>query len=116
MGMGTVMLADSTLRTRIGYDIAVRYATPLWRIGVAYRPACAAGLWLLLSRAPRRAAGRRSNVAKFPLANPPPSRQRRTVRPSGLTPRLGGEGGGLAPAGVPEPAGSECRNGADRPG
>jgi hypothetical protein len=46
--MGTAMLADSTLRTRIVYDIAVRYATPLWRIGAVYRAVCVAGLWLLL--------------------------------------------------------------------
>lgn len=42
------MLADSSLRTRIVYDIAVRYAAPLWRIGAAFRAACVGGLWLLL--------------------------------------------------------------------
>ena len=47
--MGTVVLTDSSLRTRLCYDIAVRYATPLWRIGAAFRGACVAGLWLLLS-------------------------------------------------------------------
>jgi hypothetical protein len=43
------MLSDSSLRTRIVYDIAVRYATPLWRIGAAFRAACVCGLWVLLA-------------------------------------------------------------------
>ena len=46
--MGTIVLTDSSLRTRLCYDIAVRYTTPLWRIGAAFRGACVAGLWLLL--------------------------------------------------------------------
>jgi signal transduction histidine kinase len=55
------MLFDSSLRTRVVYDIAVRYATPLWRIGAAFRGACVAGLWVLLawfpaSSLPRAAA------------------------------------------------------------
>ncbi len=43
------MLADSSLRTRTVYDIAVRYATPLWRAGAVFRGGCVAGLWVLLS-------------------------------------------------------------------
>jgi hypothetical protein len=43
------MLSDSFLRTRVVYDIAVRYATPLWRIGAAFRGVCVAGLWVLLA-------------------------------------------------------------------
>jgi hypothetical protein len=55
------MLSDSSLRTRVVYDIAVRYATPLWRIGAAFRGACVVGLWVLLawfpgSELPRAAA------------------------------------------------------------
>jgi hypothetical protein len=55
------MLSDSSLRTRVVYDIAVRYASPLWRIGAAFRGACIAGLWVLLawfpaSTLPRAAA------------------------------------------------------------
>jgi hypothetical protein len=43
------MLSGSSLRTRIVYDIAVRYATPLWRVGAAFRGACVGGLWVLLT-------------------------------------------------------------------
>lgn len=43
------MLSDPSLRTRTGYDIAVRYATPLWRIGAELRAACVCGLWVLLA-------------------------------------------------------------------
>ena len=43
------MLSGSSLRTRIVYDIAVRYATPLWRVGAAFRGACVCGLWVLLA-------------------------------------------------------------------
>ena len=43
------MLSDSSLRTRIVYDIAVRYATPLWRAGTVFRGGCVAGLWVLLA-------------------------------------------------------------------
>ena len=43
------MLSGSSLRTRIVYDIAVRYATPLWRVGAAFRAACVGGLWVLLA-------------------------------------------------------------------
>ena len=43
------MLSNSSLRTRIAYDIAVRYATPLWRVGAAFRAACVGGLWVLLA-------------------------------------------------------------------
>ncbi len=55
------MLSDSSLRARVVYDIAVRYASPLWRAGAAFRGACVAGLWLLLpwfpaSALPRAAA------------------------------------------------------------
>ena len=49
------MLSDSSLRTRVVYDIAVRYATPLWRIGAAFRGTCVAGLWILLAWFPARA-------------------------------------------------------------
>ena len=48
------MLSDSSLRTRVVYDIAVRYATPLWRIGAAFRGGCVAGLWILLVWFPAR--------------------------------------------------------------
>ncbi|HTW00929.1 MAG TPA: ATP-binding protein [Streptosporangiaceae bacterium] len=48
------MLSDSSLRTRVVYDIAVRYATPLWRIGAAFRGGCVAGLWILLAWFPAR--------------------------------------------------------------
>ena len=48
------MLSDSSLRTRVVYDIAVRYATPLWRIGAAFRAGCVAGLWILLAWFPAR--------------------------------------------------------------
>src|SRR5258708_35099263 len=44
-----LMLSNPSLRTRTGYDIAVRYATPLWRIGAEFRAACVAGLWVLLA-------------------------------------------------------------------
>jgi hypothetical protein len=44
---------DASLRTRAVYDIAVRYATPVWRAGVWARAACIAGLWLLLLGFPR---------------------------------------------------------------
>jgi two-component sensor histidine kinase len=44
-----LMLSDSSLQTRVVYDIAVRYATPLWRIGAAFRGTCVAGLWILLA-------------------------------------------------------------------
>jgi signal transduction histidine kinase len=55
------MLSDRYLRTRVVYDIAVRYATPLWRAGAVFRGACVAGLWVLLawfpaSTLPRAAA------------------------------------------------------------
>jgi signal transduction histidine kinase len=43
------MLSDSSLRTRLVYDIAVRYVTPMWRIGAAFRGACVCGLWILLA-------------------------------------------------------------------
>ncbi len=43
------MLSASFLRTRIVYDIAVRYATPLWRVGAAFRGVCVCGLWVLLA-------------------------------------------------------------------
>ena len=43
------MLSDSALRTRIVYDIAVRYVTPMWRIGAAFRGACVCALWILLA-------------------------------------------------------------------
>jgi hypothetical protein len=43
------MLSNPSLRTRTGYDIAVRYATPLWRIGAEFRAACVCGLWVLLA-------------------------------------------------------------------
>jgi len=43
------MLSGSSLQTRIVYDIAVRYATPLWRVGAAFRAACVCGLWVLLA-------------------------------------------------------------------
>ena len=43
------MLSGSSLRTRIVYDIAVRYATPLWRVGAAFRGGCVCGLWVLLA-------------------------------------------------------------------
>ena len=56
--MGTVVLTDSSLRSRIGYDIAVRYATPLWRAGAAFRAGCVAGLWLLLGWFPAAALPR----------------------------------------------------------
>jgi len=49
------MLSDSSLRTRIVYDIAVRYVTPLWRIGAAFRAACVCGLWVLLAWFPASA-------------------------------------------------------------
>ncbi len=52
------MLSDSSLRTRVVYDIAVRYATPLWRIGAAFRGACVCGLWLLLAWFPAGALPR----------------------------------------------------------
>jgi len=52
------MLSDSSLRTRVVYDIAVRYMTPLWRIGAAFRGACAVGLWLLLPWFPATALPR----------------------------------------------------------
>ena len=56
--MGTVVLTDASLRTRLCYDIAVRYTTPLWRIGAAFRGACVAGLWLLLGWFPAAALPR----------------------------------------------------------
>jgi hypothetical protein len=43
------MLSGSSFRTRIAYDIAVRYATPLWRAGAAFRGGCVCGLWVLLA-------------------------------------------------------------------
>jgi hypothetical protein len=43
------MLSSSSLRTRVVYDIAVRYLTPLWRIGAVFRGACVGGLWVLLA-------------------------------------------------------------------
>ncbi len=55
------MLSDSSLRTRVVHDIAIRYATPMWRVGAAFRGGCVAGLWVLLawfpaSTLPRAAA------------------------------------------------------------
>jgi hypothetical protein len=44
-----LMLSSPSLRTPAGYDIAVRYATPLWRIGAEFRAACVGGLWVLLA-------------------------------------------------------------------
>jgi len=52
------MLSDSSLRARVVYDIAVRYAAPLWRIGAAFRGACVAGLWVLLAWFPAGALPR----------------------------------------------------------
>jgi hypothetical protein len=52
------MLSDSSLRTRVVYDIAVRYVTPLWRIGAAFRGVCVVGLWLLLAWFPADALPR----------------------------------------------------------
>ena len=49
------MLSDPSLRTPAGYDIAVRYATPLWRIGAEFRAACVCGLWVLLAWFPASA-------------------------------------------------------------
>lgn len=43
------MLSNPSLRTRIAYDIAVRYATPLWRVEAVFRAACVGGLWVLES-------------------------------------------------------------------
>jgi hypothetical protein len=43
------MLSSSSLRTRVVYDIAVRYVTPLWRVGAVFRGACVGGLWVLLA-------------------------------------------------------------------
>jgi signal transduction histidine kinase len=48
-GQERLMLSDASLRTRVVYDIAVRYATPLWRIGAAFRGGCVVGLWVLLA-------------------------------------------------------------------
>jgi signal transduction histidine kinase len=39
---------DPSLRTRVVYDIAVRYSGPLWPLGAAVRGCCVCGLWLLL--------------------------------------------------------------------
>jgi hypothetical protein len=39
---------DPGLRTRVVYDIAVRYSGPLWPLGAAIRGCCVCGLWLLL--------------------------------------------------------------------
>jgi hypothetical protein len=52
------MLSGSSLRTRTVYDIAVRYATPLWRVGAAFRAACVGGLWVLLAWFPAGALPR----------------------------------------------------------
>jgi signal transduction histidine kinase len=52
------MLTDSSLRTRLVYDVAVRYATPLWRIGAAFRAACVCALWVLLGWFPIAAVPR----------------------------------------------------------
>ncbi len=52
------MLSASSLRTRIVYDIAVRYATPLWRVGAAFRGGCVCGLWVLLAWFPAGALPR----------------------------------------------------------
>src|ERR1700687_2024026 len=52
------MLTDLSLRTRIVYDVAVRYATPLWRFGAAFRAACAGALWVLLGWFPLAAVPR----------------------------------------------------------
>src|ERR1700734_122681 len=60
------MLSDSSLRTRVVYDIAVRYMTPLWRIGAAFRGACAVGLWLLLPWFPATALPRAAEAGRAP--------------------------------------------------
>ena len=39
---------DSSLRTPVVYEIAVRYQTPMWRAGAMLRAGCMAGFWLLL--------------------------------------------------------------------
>ena len=39
---------DPGLRTRVVYDIAVRYSGPLWPLGAVIRACCVCGLWLLL--------------------------------------------------------------------
>ena len=39
---------DPDLRTRVVYDIAVRYSGPLWPLGAVIRGCCVCGLWLLL--------------------------------------------------------------------
>ena len=39
---------DSSLRTPLAYEIAVRYQTPMWRAGAMLRAGCMAGFWLLL--------------------------------------------------------------------
>ena len=43
------MLSRSSLRTRIVYDLAVRYAASLWRAGAAFRGGYGCGLWVLLA-------------------------------------------------------------------
>jgi len=45
---------DPGLRTRVVYDIAVRYSGPLWPLGAAIRGCCVCGLWLLLIWFPAR--------------------------------------------------------------
>jgi hypothetical protein len=62
------MLSDSSLRTRVVYDIAVRYATPLWRTGAAFRGACVAGLWVLLAWFPASALPRAAAQMLMALA------------------------------------------------
>lgn len=39
---------DSSLRTPVVYAIAIRYQTPLWRVGAMLRAGCMAGFWVLL--------------------------------------------------------------------
>ncbi len=39
---------DPGLRTRVVYDVAVRYSGPLWPLGAAIRGCCVCGMWLLL--------------------------------------------------------------------
>jgi signal transduction histidine kinase len=39
---------DSSLRTPFVYAIAIRYQTPLWRVGAILRVGCMGGFWVLL--------------------------------------------------------------------
>ena len=45
---------DASLRTPFVHAIAIRYQTPLWRIGAMLRGGCMAGLWVLLLWFPHR--------------------------------------------------------------